>query len=115
MCDKNEALGILSTVYDECSKVMPVSDAYLYGSYARGDFDSESDVDIILVSPLSRDRIWPIRRQVSKIANEISTRHDVSVSVCIRSKDQFLPQTVPYYRNVIREGIRYPQAQGETP
>ena len=97
MCDKNEALDILGTVYNECSKVMPISDAYLYGSYARGDYDSESDVDIILVCPLSRDKIWPIRRQVSQIANEISTRHDVSVSVCVRSKDQFHPQAEPYY------------------
>ena len=109
VCDKSEAIGILSQVYGECSRLLPISDAYLYGSYARGDYDSESDVDIILISPLSKDRIWPIRRQVSRIANEISTHHDVSVSVCIRSKDQFQPQAVPYYHNVIREGIRYPQ------
>ena len=94
---------------------MPISDAYLYGSYARGDYDSESDVDIILVSPLTQDKLWPIRRQISSIANDISTNHDVSVSVCIRSRELFRPQAIPYYRNVVREGIRHPQVQGGAP
>lgn len=107
MCNKSEALGILSKIYDRCSQIMPISDAYLYGSYARGDYDNESDVDIMLISPLSQDRIWPIRRQISRIANDISTDQDVSVSVCVRSQEQFQPQSVPYYNNVVREGIRY--------
>ena len=31
---------------------MPVEKAYLYGSYARGEENEESDIDILLVSEL---------------------------------------------------------------
>ena len=107
MCDKREALAILDEVCKRCSEVIPVTDAYLYGSYARGDFDSESDVDIILVAALPADAIWPKRRQISRIANTLSTDHDVTVSVCVRSREQFRPQSMPYYHNIVNDGIRY--------
>ena len=110
MCDRQEAMVILSEVYDQCSAVLPLSDAYLYGSYARGDYDGESDVDIMLVSALPADAIWPKRRQISRIANAVSLDHDVTVSVCVRSREQFQPQWMPYYRNVINDGIRYSRA-----
>ena len=54
MCDKREALAILNEVFNRCSEVIPVTDAYLYGSYARGDYDSESDVDIMRVRAARR-------------------------------------------------------------
>lgn len=110
MCDKGVALVILDEVYRKCSEVLPLTDAYLYGSYARGDFDSESDVDIMLISSMSSDGIWPKRRQISQIANALSTEHDVTVSVCVRSQEQFQPQAVPYYRNIISDGIRFARA-----
>ena len=110
MCDRREAMAILHEAYDKCSAVLPLSDAYLYGSYARGDYDSESDVDIILISPLPADAIWPKRRHVSRIANALSLDHDITVSLCLRSQEQFQPQALPYYRNVVNDGIRYLQA-----
>ena len=112
MCTRNQALDIFSQAYRLCSDLFAdkLTDAYLYGSYARGDFDSESDVDIILVSALPADAIWPKRRQISRIANAVSLDHDVTVSVCVRSREQFQPQWMPYYRNVINDGIRYSRA-----
>lgn len=107
MCDKGEAMAILNEVCESCAEVIPVADAYLYGSYARGDFDSESDVDILLLSALPADAIWPKRRQISRIANALSTDHDVTISVCVRSQEQFRPQSMPYYRNIVNDGIRY--------
>lgn len=43
---------ILSKIYTEVRRIIDngVSDIILYGSYARGDFDNESDIDIAVVS-----------------------------------------------------------------
>lgn len=45
MC-KDEAIQVLREVYHGCAAVFPVPihDAYLYGSFARGDYHEESDM-----------------------------------------------------------------------
>ena len=52
-----DAVKILEEVYADCSQIFPcaIQDAYLYGSYARGDFHEDSDVDILLTVDLD----WP--------------------------------------------------------
>lgn len=47
MCTRNQAEEILHSVYHACSPIFGrIHDAYLYGSYARGDFNPESDIDM---------------------------------------------------------------------
>ena len=110
MCDRSEAIQILKRAYQGTAMLFPVSSAYLYGSYARGDHTPDSDVDIMIVSPLPPDRLHDYRREIAHISSELSLDHDVTVSLTVRSESQFRPQQVPYYRNVLRDGIRYPEA-----
>ena len=107
MCSKSEALKILESVYQGISPLFTVSAAYLYGSYARGDQTQDSDVDIMVVSPLSPDQLRDHRKAVVHLSSELSMDHDVTVSLTVRSESQFRPQQIPYYRNVLRDGIRY--------
>ena len=48
MCTRNQAFEILKIVYHACDPILghSIHDAILYGSYARGDFTAESDIDI---------------------------------------------------------------------
>lgn len=39
---------------------------YLYGSYARGDYTSESDIDIMIVLRCDKDKVKSYRKQVSR-------------------------------------------------
>ena len=107
MCDKNEALSILGEVYERCSPILPISDAYLYGSYALGDYRPYSDVDIMLITPLPDNDIRARNMKVSEIVGEMCIDHDVTIFVSVRSRDQFKPQSLPYHRNIVTEGIRY--------
>lgn len=107
MCDRKEALDILEKTVKGCSSILPISEAYLYGSYARGDFDRESDVDIFLSTPLSMAEIEKKRWDISGVASDLSLDYDIVVSVCVRPESEFQPEHHPYYASIAREGIRY--------
>ena len=110
MCNKNEALEILHQVYDRCKKVFgKIEKCYLYGSYARGDYHSESDVDILLTVKMSTEEIESYGMDVAKISSDLSLEHDVMVSIAVKPAEQFerYREILPYYQNVVNEGIRY--------
>ena len=110
MCTKNQAEEILHSVYAACSPIFGcIHDAYLYGSYARGDFTPESDIDILLTVDLEQAEIAKHRNDVAKVTSRLSLEHDITVSVTVKPLEQFrrYQTALPYYRNVVREGIRY--------
>lgn len=111
MCDQSKAIAILGEVYRACDPVFGsmLKDAYLYGSYARGDHHEESDIDILLAVSLEPSDISKYRNAVAAITSDLSLKHDITVSVTIKPLEQFrrYSNMLPFYKNVIREGIRY--------
>lgn len=111
MCTQKQAYAILTEVCNSCKTLSGVTmkEAYLYGSYARGDFHADSDVDILLIYDADAPKIATIRKDIAKVSSKVSLEHDVTVSVTAKPKEQFekFSQTLPYYKNVLREGIRY--------
>lgn len=107
-----DAIGIMNEVYRRCQDVFPgeIKDAYLYGSYARGDFDFESDVDILITINLEPTELPDYRNQIVAIYNDLRLEYDVTVSISIKSYEQFhrYSEVLPFYKNVLDEGIRYP-------
>ena len=43
----------------------------LYGSYARGDYNSSSDIDIMILTDLTDDEIEIYRNKISDIAYDL--------------------------------------------
>ena len=109
MCTQNQALSILEEAYRQCSQRFPceIKDAYLYGSYARGDYHAESDIDILLT--VDTNHIAPLRKAAASVSSALSLKHDVTVSVSLKPAAQFhqYSSSLPFYREVVREGIRY--------
>lgn len=113
MCTRKQAEEILRGVYNACSPIFGhIHDAYLYGSYARGDFTPESDIDILLTVDLDQSEISRHRYDVAKVTSRLSLEHDITVSVTVKPLKQFqhYQTALPYYQNVVREGIRYASA-----
>ena len=79
----------------------------LYGSYARGDFDLESDVDIMIILDCGREEIRAYRKEVSRIASRISLANDIEVSLLLIDRQSFGERLdiLPFYQNVLKEGI----------
>ena len=111
MCNKAQALQILKEVYEACKPVFSdtLKEIYLYGSYARGDYHNESDIDILIVLDLEASEISAYRRTIAAIASDLSLKHDITISVTMKPVVQFrkYANVLPFYKNVIEEGIRY--------
>ena len=98
----NETTAGLRDIFGE-----KLDSVILYGSYARGDYRPYSDVDIMLISSLPDKEIRAQNTQISEIVGEMCIEHDVTISVSVRSMDQFKPQSLPYHKSIVTEGIRY--------
>ena len=111
MCNKSQAIRILAQAYILCGQVFgdKLREAYLYGSFARGDYDDKSDVDILITVDMSAEELAMIRQKVSAVDSSLSLEHDVTVSITAKPIEQFTryANILPYYRNVLSEGIKY--------
>ena len=79
----------------------------LYGSYARGDYDEFSDVDIMILLNLDEMELKRYRHQLSEITFDFNMEHDVDIKKKKKSKELFLKwqESYPFYKNVSREGV----------
>ncbi len=111
MCTQSEAIAILGEAFERSKAVFGNSlvNAYLYGSFARGDYDDESDVDILLTVDKSDSDIRLYNKSLAKIDSDLSLDHNITVTVTVKPVEQFnlFAEISPFYRNVINEGICY--------
>lgn len=79
----------------------------LYGSYARGDFDTESDIDIMILINGTDEDVLKYRKDVRRIANDVGLDNNILVSLLIKSRQSFeeWSDVVVFYKNVIKEGV----------
>ena len=81
----------------------------LYGSYARGDYNEKSDIDIMILTDLTDDEIIEYRDKVSDIAYDIeeANNFDVWLSPLVKNIDKFnyWLEALPFYMNVQKEGV----------
>jgi predicted nucleotidyltransferase len=76
---------------------------YLYGSYARGDYDAESDFDVLIVLNDFASYAAEVDR-TAELGATLSLRYSVSISqVFVRECDWQSGQS-PFLRNVRHEG-----------
>ena len=79
----------------------------LYGSFARGDYNEDSDIDIMILTSLADNEIEMIENKVFDLAFEYQMNHFVDISVVIKNEEQFnyWLGALPFYNNVNKEGV----------
>jgi len=106
MEDKRE---ILESFANEMQKMFGKSlkKIILYGSYARGDFKVNSDMDLMILTSLSDDEIKRLENEVYDMAFEYEMTYGIVISVNVKNEDHFnyWLGALPYYDNVKKEGI----------
>jgi len=97
----NEVVSGVKNIFGEKLKKV-----ILYGSYARGDYDNQSDIDIMVLADIEQENIPHYRPKIRRISNDIGLENDIFVSVMLDSEKFFSVNmsVSSFYRNVIKEG-----------
>jgi len=101
----------LSRLRERCGD--QIVHVWLFGSKVRGDFDEESDVDLLVVARDGSDALGEV---IGGIAYALSLEHGVLLCEHVVSAWRFAQMRArqePLYRNVVREGVDlWPILQG---
>ncbi len=108
MCTEFQLNRIMKAMV-ECYRVVygnDVVEIVLYGSYARGDYAEDSDIDIAAVVHGSREELQEKLKAVWDVSAELGLENDIIVSPTVIPYEEFVKykQTLPYYRNIAEEG-----------
>lgn len=79
----------------------------LYGSYARGDFRPDSDVDIMILLDISDLELKEYSQQLSYMTYDFNLDNDLDIKPIAKSEKHFRKWVVnyPFYANVHKEGV----------
>ena len=79
----------------------------LFGSYARGDNDSESDFDVMIIVDLDPYKLATYKYDFAHFGTNLDLEYGVFHSFVLQDKATFeyWKETIPFYKNVTDEGV----------
>jgi predicted nucleotidyltransferase len=81
----------------------------LYGSYARGDFRADSDIDVMILMDLEETsaQLKQYEEKIYDVTYDFNWDHNTEVMPVIKSRQQFdyWKSAYLFYQNVEREGV----------
>ena len=88
----------------KCKKHVKV---ILYGSYARGDYRENSDIDIMLLTRLTDQRIEQVENRIYDLAFDFQMEYFIDINVVIKNEEQFnyWLGVLPFYDNIFQSNI----------
>ena len=100
---------IKSTIYCAATQVLgdKLEKVYLYGSYARGDYNSHSDIDIFILADIPQEDAGKVREKIWSITGDLDLEYDVIVSPHVAASSNFhkYSKVLPFYMNIEKEGV----------
>ena len=79
----------------------------LYGSYARGDFTVDSDMDIMILADIEPDEVSRYSDKVFDLTYDFEQKYGLEINPCIQSNTTFnqWKNVYPFFMNIEKEGI----------
>ena len=100
---------VLDRFTGECINMLGnrVKKIILYGSYARGDYNNSSDIDILILTDYEREECYNAFKKISEMTYGLDLEYDVILMPLINNINDFNNgvECVPFYINVQKEGI----------
>ena len=109
MCSKNDLNIILSELAAAYREVYgnDIVKILLYGSYARGDYDENSDVDIAAIVKGNREELQEKLKIIWECSQKLELEYETILSPVVIPYDEYkeYKEALPYYKNIENEGI----------
>ena len=109
MCSQEQTHDILTQVANMARSVFPdqQSETILYGSYARGDYDRESDVDVMVLVDIPRSELSRYKAPFLRLSADLGLVYDVLITITLKDRETFQRffSAVPFYQTIRREGV----------
>ena len=83
------------------------TELYLFGSAARNDYRSDSDIDILVL--VQGHVNTNLKEEIIDLAYEIELKNDVVFGILVRSKEFWQSEraaVMPFHQNLQREALR---------
>ncbi len=79
----------------------------LYGSYARGDFGPDSDVDIMILLDISDLELKKYSQRLSYMTYDFNLDNDIDIKPIVKNEIFFRKwvDNYPFYANIQKEGV----------
>lgn len=110
MCSKSQLGEILEKVSETAKEIFneKLDSVILFGSYARGDYDEESDIDIMLIVDLSPEKLREYRCQLEALSGTLLYDYGILVSIIEKDAETYrrYANILPFYKNIEKEGIK---------
>ena len=95
--DKGQAIELAKNYKAMVAERLPLKALYLYGSYSKGNYREDSDIDIAVVVESLSDNyfddtplLWKLRRRISNLIEPVLLTEDMDN---------------PLYRDITKTGI----------
>lgn len=101
--------NILQKYRSEMSKIFGESlvEVIVYGSYARGDFTVDSDIDIMILTQLDGKELERYEDMVSDKTYDFNWENNVQIMPITKNIEhfQYWKNAYMFYKNVAEEGV----------
>jgi len=109
MCDNVVLNEITERICAAAKEVLgdKLEKVILYGSYARGDYNEYSDVDIFVLADIAQEDCCKTGLKISGFASDLELEYNILICPHVTSSEIFgtYSDTLPFYMNVIKEGV----------
>lgn len=94
---------------EECSNILGdrLKKIILYGSYARGDYNKSSDIDILVLTDYNPSQFYSVLKKLSSMTYDIELDYNVILIPLINNIKTYNEEmdTIPFYANIQKEGV----------
>ena len=79
----------------------------LYGSYARGDYREDSDIDIMILLSMKDQAAQNTMKNLAHLTFDFNMDHNTDIMPVVKGAEHFSQWSVayPFYSNIKREGV----------